>query len=82
MERNGIGIVHLGLRKLKGMKYPVQAFRIRTKVDDRIIKIKKRKKSYTKFKQRISASILLLISLIAGAASVAIILYYLFSTVL
>ena len=21
MERNGIGIVHLGLRKLKGMKY-------------------------------------------------------------
>lgn len=57
MEKEGIPVMHLGLRKLKGLKYPIQIFRVRTKRDEWI----KRKIYLRKMKRKLNAMVLFII---------------------
>ncbi|MBT3297312.1 adenylate/guanylate cyclase domain-containing protein [archaeon] len=57
MEKEDIPVMHLGLRNLKGLKYPIQIFRVRTKRDEWV----KRKIYLHKMKNKLNAMVLFII---------------------
>jgi adenylate cyclase len=61
MNKNEVNYLHLGLRKLKGLKRPLRIFRIRTRKDE----ILRRMKQIKKFWKRIKRTIFLLVFLLA-----------------
>jgi len=49
MNKNEVRAVSLGLRKFKGLKYPIRVFRVKSKRDERVIRKKKMKRAFSNF---------------------------------
>ncbi|MFH1828686.1 MAG: adenylate/guanylate cyclase domain-containing protein [Nanoarchaeota archaeon] len=49
MNKNEVRAVSLGLRKFKGLKYPIRVFRVRSKRDERVIRKKRMKRAFNNF---------------------------------
>jgi len=59
MNKNEISYVHLGLKKMKGLKRPLRLFKVKTKIDEIIEKEKKKKIFYRKIKRTIIKLVIL-----------------------